>query len=105
MAKKRDRLDGDGRWHLEPEEAYGGDPGALTPTDERVASFANAELNDDTLYPGDRNDIDAWDDLDTAPDLFAEASGEDQMTASGETVNGGEEMSEWPGHSEHFRRR
>ena len=56
MAKKRDRLGEDERWRTEPEEAYGGDPGTLTPTDERVASFANAEMYDDTLYPWDGSD-------------------------------------------------
>jgi hypothetical protein len=74
MAKKRDRKG------LETREDRGYQSGVLDPRalEQEGTSFADVPGH----YPSE-GDIEAWEDEETAPDIFAEASDEDRMQASG----------------------
>jgi hypothetical protein len=101
MAKKRDRhWTGNDRRRAEgPYEKGDSDPQA---TDQGGMSFAET----DTAY-GNEGDLGAWeDDQKTAPDLFADASDEDRMLASGgHTQQPDEELKASDALASRFRRR
>jgi len=84
MAKKRDREQTEAEERrAEPAETYEGSAG-LQSFEDQGMSFAGTERNESALYPDD-GDVEAWEeDLETAPDLFADASDEDQMMSASE---------------------